>query len=202
MGQFAWDNEDGTYELAVFDSYQVDDNAGKKTVSIYVIGDALKDEIEWQFYNMEEEGMVEGTTAFVKKEIVTLEELIFMEFDEDSGITKTDWYNAYIEFLKYHNLHDILSISEGTFENFLLNFDKVVSCNNTKYRYYDFSKYDFDLLLSTINLESYEGLNVYTTLFFRKYKDLMDELADVLNEKAGTTGKKTLAELVEIAKSI
>lgn len=100
MGQYAWDNEDGTYELAVFDSYQVDDNAGKKTVSIYVIGDALKDEIEWQFYNMEEEVMVEGATAFVKKEIVTLEELVFMEFDEDSGITKEDWYNAYIEFLK------------------------------------------------------------------------------------------------------
>lgn len=34
------------------------------------------------------------------------------------------------------------------------------------------------------------------------YKDLMDELSDVINNKAGTTGKKNLSEMLETAKTI
>lgn len=35
-----------------------------------------------------------------------------------------------------------------------------------------------------------------------KYNDLMNELSDVINNKAGTTGKKVLSQIVETAKTI
>lgn len=105
--QTTWLNEDGSYDMsACIIPYGY--SSAKKTVSIYLIGEPIKDEITWKFYDTtqevywdnEEEARVDGEVVFVEKETFTLEELIFSEYDEAGTISKTDWYNSYVDFLE------------------------------------------------------------------------------------------------------
>jgi len=105
--QMAWLNEDGSYGMFTY-SLPEEYSYGKKTVSIYLIGEPIEDEIAWKFYDTsqevywddEEKACVDGEAVFVEKEIFTLEELIFAEYDEAGTVSKTDWYNSYVDFLK------------------------------------------------------------------------------------------------------
>lgn len=96
--QLAWLNEDGSYDVSLYDVIDGKE-AEKKEVSFYVIGDEVKNDVTWQFRDMENDEYVDGEAVFVSKEKLTLEELAFMEFDETKGISKTDWYNAFVDFL-------------------------------------------------------------------------------------------------------
>ena len=98
--QCAWDNEDGSYDMSVFDTYGDEEKSEKKTIFIYLIGEDLNQGMKWKFSDMEKEVGVEGKAVFVKKETMTLEDLVFLEYEKDSGISKTDWYNSYIDFMK------------------------------------------------------------------------------------------------------
>lgn len=106
-GQGVWHNEDGSYDIATY-NVVYDDQSEKKTVNIYVIGEDVKDEVTWKFYDTtmeeywdnEEEACVEGRAILIQKEQIALESLIFEEYNKSMNISKTDWYNAFVNFLK------------------------------------------------------------------------------------------------------
>ncbi len=56
--------------------------------------------------------------------------------------------------------------------------------------------------LQTNAVKLSDSLDYDTRTNKQKYNDLMDELSDVINEKAETTGKKILSQMVETAKTI
>lgn len=102
-GQYAWLNEeDGSYDiqLCAYERWSVDDKMEKDTVSLYIIGEEMEEDVTWKFRDMSEETYVDGEAVFVEKETFTLEELIFAKYNEAGTISKIDWYNAYVDFLK------------------------------------------------------------------------------------------------------
>lgn len=71
-------------------------------VTVNVIGKPLKQMPEWKFYeNGACETEIKGIMTLADTEVLTLEEFVLSEYQENSGILKHDWYNAMIEAMKY-----------------------------------------------------------------------------------------------------
>lgn len=60
-------------------------------------------------------------------------------------------------------------------EPYINRVPNIVASLNKQYRYYDFSAHDWEFFLNEINLEGYEGLNIYSTLLFRNHPKLMEK---------------------------
>lgn len=86
--------------------------------TVDVIGRPLKQMPEWKFYeNGACETEIEGTMVLADTEVMTLEEFVLLEYQENSGILKHDWYNAVIEAMKYfENPRGIIDSSEIQFD--------------------------------------------------------------------------------------
>ena len=65
---------------------------------VNVIGEPLKEMPDWRFYeNGACEKEIDGAMTLADTETVTLKELVFLEYEEDSGILEHDWYNAVVQ---------------------------------------------------------------------------------------------------------
>lgn len=86
-------------------------------------------------------------------------------------------------FQKYHEWLDelglgskpALAIESRTYENRLNQCDYVLWNQGRSFRYYNIPELDFEDLLSALNLEQFEGVELSTLKLFRDYPDLMPQ---------------------------
>ena len=83
--------------------------------------------------------------------------------------------DGFNEFVKQYD--DTLQIfgSDHSLEGHVSRVPNIITSLNKKYRFYDFTAYDWEYFLNEINLESYDGLNIYSTLLFRNHPKLMSK---------------------------
>lgn len=71
--------------------------------SVYVIGEPLKEKLNWKFYhNGACEQEIDGTMELLSTETMTLKDFVLSKYDSKSGVLDYDWYNAVVSSLKYH----------------------------------------------------------------------------------------------------
>lgn len=70
--------------------------------SVYVIGEPFVEFPEWRFYdNGACEDEIDGKMNLISMETLTMKEFALSEYDPESGILESDWYNAVVNSLKY-----------------------------------------------------------------------------------------------------
>ncbi len=71
-------------------------------ITVYVLGNTEKDFPEWTFYEdggVEDREKINGKITVTDEYEMTFREFAFSEYNEESGIPETDWYNAVVENL-------------------------------------------------------------------------------------------------------
>ena len=70
------------------------------TLTVYIFGEPPKDGITWSLYeNGACEKKIDGTITLKYSEQMTFRDFVFREYDNISGISESDWYNAQVAFL-------------------------------------------------------------------------------------------------------
>ena len=70
------------------------------TLTVYIFGEPPKDGITWSLYeNGACEKKIAGTITLKYSEQMTFRDFAFREYDNSSGISESDWYNAQVAFL-------------------------------------------------------------------------------------------------------
>ena len=70
------------------------------TLTVYVFGEPPKDGIAWSLYeNGACEKKIDGNITLKYSEQMTFRDFVFREYDNSSGISESDWYNAQVAFL-------------------------------------------------------------------------------------------------------
>ena len=119
--------DDGDYRIGSF----VRKNG--QSIILYVFGEPLSALPEWKFYKdggAEDEERINGTATFGSKETMRFEDFAFRNYDEESGVSKTDWYNAVIaeinsDATKYSNYPIVdLYRYESHFNGYLMRWYK------------------------------------------------------------------------------
>lgn len=89
----------------------------------------------------------------------------------------SDFENQYQIWLDTLDLTDCLNyrIESKTYENRLNQCDYVLWNQGRCFRYYNMVEYDFEELLSTLNMEQYENTEISTLKFVRDYPELMKQ---------------------------
>ncbi len=88
-----------------------------------------------------------------------------------------DFKNQYHIWLDTLNITDCLNyrIESRAYENRLNQCNYVLWNQGRCFRYYNMVEYDFDELLSTLNMEQYENTEISTLKFVRDYPELMKQ---------------------------
>ena len=70
------------------------------TLTVYIFGEPPKDGITWSLYeNGACEKKIDGTITLKYSEQMTFRDFVFREYDNISGISESDWFNAQVAFL-------------------------------------------------------------------------------------------------------
>ena len=70
------------------------------TLTVYIFGEPPKDGITWSLYeNGACEKKIDGTITLKYSEQMTFRDFVFREYDNSSGISESDWYNAQVAFM-------------------------------------------------------------------------------------------------------
>ena len=70
------------------------------TLTVYIFGEPPKDGIAWLLYeNGACEKEIDGSITLKYSEQMTFRDFAFREYDNSSGISESDWYNAQVAFL-------------------------------------------------------------------------------------------------------
>ena len=70
------------------------------TLTVYIFGEPPKDGITWSLYeNGACEKKIAGNITLKYSEQMTFRDFVFREYDNSSGISESDWYNAQVAFL-------------------------------------------------------------------------------------------------------
>ena len=70
------------------------------TLTVYIFGEPPKDGIAWSLYeNGACKKKIDGTITLKCSEQMTFWDFVFREYDNNSGISESDWYNAQVAFL-------------------------------------------------------------------------------------------------------
>ena len=70
------------------------------TLTVYIFGEPPKDGIAWSLYeNGACEKKTDGNITLKHSEQMTFRDFAFREYDNNSGISESDWYNAQVAFL-------------------------------------------------------------------------------------------------------
>ena len=95
------------------------------TVIVYAIGQPLSVPMMWKCYangRTEDADEIDGTVTLTSTETTTLEALVLTHWDETTGISKIDWYNAAIDsfresadgYAPYHFVEDAFGFLSGS----------------------------------------------------------------------------------------
>ena len=70
------------------------------TLTVYIFGEPPKDGIAWSLYeNGACEKKIDGNITLKYSEQMTFRDFAFREYDNSSGISESDWYNAQVAFM-------------------------------------------------------------------------------------------------------
>ena len=70
------------------------------TLTVYIFGEPPKDGITWSLYeNGACKKEIDGTITLKYSEQMTFRDFVFREYNNNSGISESDWYNAQVAFL-------------------------------------------------------------------------------------------------------
>ena len=70
------------------------------TLTVYIFGECPKDGIAWSLYeNGACKKKIDGNIKLKYSEQMTFRDFVFKEYDNGSGISESDWYNAQVAFL-------------------------------------------------------------------------------------------------------
>lgn len=70
------------------------------TLTVYIFGERPKDGIAWSLYeNGACKKKIDGNIKLKYSEQMTFRDFVFKEYDNGSGISESDWYNAQVAFL-------------------------------------------------------------------------------------------------------
>lgn len=70
------------------------------TLTVYIFGEPPKDGIAWSLYeNGTCEKKIAGNITLKYSEQMTFRDFVFREYDNSSGISESDWYNAQVAFM-------------------------------------------------------------------------------------------------------
>ena len=70
------------------------------TLTVYIFGEPPKDGIAWSLYeNGACEKKIDGSITLKYSEQMTFRDFAFREYDNSSGISESDWYNAQVAFM-------------------------------------------------------------------------------------------------------
>ena len=70
------------------------------TLTVYIFGEPPKDGIAWSLYeNGACEKKIDGNITLKYSEQMTFRDFVFREYDNNSGISESDWYNAQVAFM-------------------------------------------------------------------------------------------------------
>ena len=70
------------------------------TLTVYIFGEPPKDGITWSLYeNGACEKKIDGNITLKYSEQMTFRDFAFREYDNSSGISESDWYNAQVAFM-------------------------------------------------------------------------------------------------------
>lgn len=86
-----------------------------------------------------------------------------------------DVIDGFNDFIKEYDEKFQILTNDHTAEGYISRLNNIVQSLYRKYRYYDYSLYDWEFFFNEINLESYDGLEIYTSLLFRKHHHLMEK---------------------------
>ncbi|MBR3767644.1 MAG: hypothetical protein IKL10_05335 [Clostridia bacterium] len=76
----------------------------KTTLTLFVIGDTTAGYPEWTLYKnggVEDKEKIDGTVTLIEEKDLTFSDFVFTHYDENSMISKFDWYNALVEQFNY-----------------------------------------------------------------------------------------------------
>ncbi len=93
----------GQNELDKGEGVRVYGRAKEETFVLYVMGEPLSKEPEWEFYTdyyFTEKTDAKMTLVSKETQALTFKDLAFMEYREETGISEVDWYNAFVELLR------------------------------------------------------------------------------------------------------
>ena len=107
---FDWDGGDGKTRIYCPHQsgfYRQKDGGGKfgamvdngDILVVYAIGNPISAPLEWNCYecgDVEDGKEIEGIVSLINTETMTLEDLALEKWNEDTGVSKVDWYNAVI----------------------------------------------------------------------------------------------------------
>lgn len=88
-----------------------------------------------------------------------------------------DFFQKYNEWLEMLDLSQnfALSIDSRTYVNMLNRSNYVLWNHGRSFRYYNISEYNFEELLATLNLESFENIEFSSMKLFREYSEIMKQ---------------------------
>ena len=70
------------------------------TLTVYIFGEPPKDGITWSLYeNGACKKKIDGNITLKYSEQMTFRDFVFREYDNSSGISESDWYNAQVAFM-------------------------------------------------------------------------------------------------------
>ena len=70
------------------------------TLTVYIFGEPPKDGIAWSLYeNGACKKKIDGNITLKYSEQMTFRDFVFREYDNNSGISESDWYNAQVAFM-------------------------------------------------------------------------------------------------------
>ena len=112
-GTWSISNKDGIVNLCIQRAKNGDE------FILYVAGVPPKKELEWKCYETRYgENEMPGTATLKETQILSFEEYVLSAWDEKSGISKTDWYNAVIQHnsVESDRLYAILSTDDYDYQ--------------------------------------------------------------------------------------
>ena len=70
------------------------------TLTVYIFGELPKNGIKWALYeNGACEKEIDGSITLKRSEQMTFRDFVFKEYNKNSGVSESDWYNAQVKFM-------------------------------------------------------------------------------------------------------
>lgn len=126
------------------------------TFNIYAIGQPFTEPLEWKCYEdggVEDKEEIGGTVSLIDTETMTLEELALADWNEDTGVTKVDWYNAVIDSFD-ENLGDNVKYNYVN-TTFRYNFSR----NLMRWYQYEITIAPYESIINTVTAPIYPEID-------------------------------------------
>ncbi len=112
---FDWDGGDGQTKIYFPDQdgfhLQKDGDArfgcwakNGNVITVYAIGQPFSTPLEWKCYKnggVEDKEVIDGIVSLINTETMTFEDLALENWNESTGVSKVDWYNAVVDAFSY-----------------------------------------------------------------------------------------------------